>query len=152
VAPPVPRARRGGGGGVASQRAAVYHVGVDAAQIYIAMELVEGHTLRSRLSAGLPLGDALDVATQIARGMARAHDKGVLHRDLKPENVMVGPEGEVKILDFGLARRLVADPDVPEDRTIAGTVGVHSPEQAEAARSTSATDIFSFGVAALRAG
>ncbi len=126
--------------------AAVYHVGVDAGQIYIAMELIEGHTLRSRLSAGLPLGEALDMATQIARGMARAHDKGVLHRDLKPENVMVGPEGEVKILDFGLARRLVADPDVPEDRTIAGTVGYMSPEQAEGREVDVRTDIFSFGM------
>lgn len=125
--------------------ATVYYVGIDDGQIFIAMELVEGETLRSRLSTGVSLDDALAVATQITHGMARAHDKGVLHRDLKPENVMVGPEGDVKILDFGVARRLLAD-DSGVDHRIVGTMGYMSPEQLESREVDNRTDIFSFGV------
>jgi predicted ATPase/class 3 adenylate cyclase len=144
--------------------AAVYYVGIDGrgpptgsaaewrrgssdeGQIYIAMELAEGKTLRSRLSAGLSLDEALAVATQITRGMARAHDKGVLHRDLKPENVMVGADGEVKILDFGVARRLLAEDDVSAQYRIVGTTGYMSPEQIEGREVDNRTDIFAFGV------
>jgi predicted ATPase/class 3 adenylate cyclase len=126
--------------------AAVYYVGIDDGQIYIAMELVEGKTLRSRLSSGLALDDALAVATQVTRGLARAHEKGVLHRDLKPENVMVGPEGEVKILDFGVARRLLAEDDASQQYRVVGTIGYMSPEQVEGGEVDSRTDIFSFGV------
>jgi tRNA A-37 threonylcarbamoyl transferase component Bud32 len=90
--------------------AAVYEVDEDGGQIFIVMELVEGRTLRRKLVAEeMPLGEATRLAIQIARGMARAYEKGVLHRDLKPDNVMVGPDGEVKILDQrGRARALFA--------------------------------------------
>ena len=73
---------------------------------FIAMELVEGKSLKDAISAkGLPLRKALDYAAQIAAGLAKAHAAGIVHRDLKPGNVMVTPDGLVKLLDFGLARR-----------------------------------------------
>src|SRR5262249_19209297 len=92
--------------------AGVFEVGEEGEQAFIAMELVEGKTLRKALGVALPLDEALRLALQIARGVARAHDKNVLHRDLKPENVMVTLDGDVKILDFGLAKRMgvVDDP------------------------------------------
>jgi predicted ATPase/class 3 adenylate cyclase len=141
--------------------AAVYEVNEDEGQIFIVMELVEGQTLRRRLAAReMPLAEVLQVALQIARGMARAHDKGVLHRDLKPDNVMVGPDGEVKILDFGLAKRTLIDgPDTPapqpaadeeaahtRDGLIVGTPGYMSPEQAQGEAVDHRTDVYSFGV------
>jgi eukaryotic-like serine/threonine-protein kinase len=72
---------------------------------YIAMELIDGATLRDVLAQGLmPWRKAVQLATQLADGLARAHDSGIIHRDLKPENIMVLTEGIVKILDFGLAK------------------------------------------------
>src|SRR6202022_1084886 len=81
---------------------------------YIVSELLEGETLRDRLRAGaLPLRKAIEYATQIARGLAAAHDKRIVHRDLKPENIYLTKDGRAKILDFGLAK-LTAPAD---DRT-----------------------------------
>ena len=81
------------------------------AQVYgfedraLVMELLDGETLRDRLTEGALAGrKAIEYATQIARGLAAAHDRGIVHRDLKPENIFVLPDGQVKILDFGLAR------------------------------------------------
>src|SRR6185295_5784221 len=83
----------------------VYDVGGHDGNVFMAMELVEGRTLRD-VAAGdpLPLKKCLDVAIQIADGLARAHEAGIVHRDLKPENVMVSKDGHVRILDFGLAK------------------------------------------------
>src|SRR4029079_16935551 len=69
------------------------------------LELVEGETLATRIARGLTVSDALDVARQIAEALEAAHEKGIVHRDLKPGNVMVSPNGDVKVLDFGLARQ-----------------------------------------------
>ena len=109
----------------------VYEVGSAEALSFIAMELVEGKTLREALSAGpLPLKRLLDVACQIASGLARAHEAGIVHRDLKPENVMVSKDGLVKILDFGLAKRMPFEGDagsveatVTQEGSVVGTVG-----------------------------
>jgi serine/threonine protein kinase len=123
---------------------------------YIAMELVEGTTLRGRMSEGrLDAREALRLATQIAEGLARAHGAGIVHRDLKPDNVMVTSGGLVKILDFGLAKHaagdVVAGTDVTtmsratQDGVLLGTVPYMSPEQAAGRVVDHLSDQFSFG-------
>src|SRR4030095_1912339 len=83
----------------------VYEVGEDDGRPYIAMEYVEGDTLRQKLNARpLELKETLDIAIQIAEGLAGAHEAGIIHRDLKPENLMIRRDGYAKILDFGLAK------------------------------------------------
>jgi len=80
----------------------IYDIGSVDSTLYIAMERVEGKTLRDLLAGGpLPIKKLLQAATQIAEGLAKAHDAGIVHRDLKPENVMVTKDGLVKILDLG---------------------------------------------------
>src|SRR6266581_1105990 len=135
----------------------IYDVGRDGATSYIAMELVDGKTLRALLEAG-PLGikKALQIATQIADGLAKAHAAGIVHRDLKPENVMVSRDGFVKILDFGLAK--LTAPQTEEQLSevptamagtrpglVMGTVGYMSPEQASGKTLDFRSDQFSFG-------
>ena len=81
---------------------------------YIVSELLEGGTLRSRLISGpLPVRKAVDYALQIVRGLAAAHDHGIFHRDLKPENIFITRDGQVKILDFGLAKLTMPEPGAP---------------------------------------
>jgi serine/threonine-protein kinase len=137
--------------------AAIYEVGEAKGVAYIAMELVDGVTLRAHLRAGRPPeAEALRIAREIARGLARAHREGIVHRDLKPENVMIAGDGAVKILDFGIAG--VAEPDVTEgasearpeatrsSRRIAGTPAYMAPEQGRGARLDARADVFAFGV------
>src|SRR5262249_12894406 len=84
---------------------AIYDIGSREGAPYVVSELLEGETLRSRLTSGaLPTRKAIDYAVQVARGLAAAHEKGIVHRDLKPENLFVTKDGRVKILDFGLAK------------------------------------------------
>ena len=96
----------------------VYDVGTADSRLFIVMELVEGKTLRDVLAAGPPsVRRTLDMAVQMASGLAKAHGAGIVHRDLKPENVMVTRDGFVKVLDFGLAKLAADDSDfVPEVR------------------------------------
>ncbi len=123
----------------------------------LAMELVEGATLRERLSRGpIPPEQAADLALQIARGLSAAHEKGIVHRDLKPENLLVTEDGRLKILDFGLAKR--ADPDTAGDSSraptaskyteagvVLGTTSYMSPEQVKGLAVDHRSDLFSFG-------
>ncbi len=135
----------------------IYELGQVEGVCYIAMELVEGETLRNLLDAGLvPLQKGVEIAAQVADGLAQAHKAGIVHRDLKPENVMVSRDGRVKILDFGLAKLtpLLSDSSetiAPGDaQTVAGvllgTVGYMSPEQASGQPLDFRSDQFSLGL------
>ena len=134
---------------------AIFDFGTHEGTAYAVMELLEGETLRGRLDAGpIPQKQAVDCALQMAKGLSAAHGKGIVHRDLKPENVFVTKDGHVKILDFGLAKRM----DAPVEQTSAptgsggtapgtvmGTVGYMSPEQVRGFPLDHRSDIFSFG-------
>src|SRR6266496_2834125 len=83
----------------------VYEIGEDHSTHYIASELIEGETLRQRLMRGrMEVGEAVDIAIQVASALAAAHETGIVHRDIKPENIMLRPDGYVKVLDFGIAK------------------------------------------------
>jgi len=136
----------------------VFDIGSAGDVDYLAMELVRGRSLDRLIHAGgLPLGDTLRYATQIADALAAAHAAGIVHRDLKPSNIMVTDEGRIKILDFGLAtlaeRGLVSDTEETKIEnlvltgagTIVGTVAYMSPEQAEGKKVDARSDLFSFG-------
>lgn len=129
---------------------AIHEVGSDNGVDFIAMEFVEGKSLREIIpAAGLPLGKALDYAVQIASGLAKANAAGVVHRDLKPGNIMLTRDGLVKLLDFGLARRVEVgqgyDTILTVEGEILGTPSYMSPEQAKGKPVDVRSDIFSFG-------
>jgi len=135
----------------------VYDVGREGEAPYFVCELVEGSDLRARIDAGpMPIRKALELAAQIASGLAAAHEKGIVHRDLKPENILVTKSGAPKIADFGLAKltevsegRQSELPTSDGHRTSAGvvmgTVSYMSPEQARGAAVDYRSDQFSFG-------
>jgi serine/threonine protein kinase/WD40 repeat protein len=126
---------------------------------FLAMELVEGDTLQRRLDRGaLPMDEALETCRQVAEGLEAAHDKGIVHRDLKPGNIMITPEGNVKILDFGLAKAFTGETtgvdiansptitaQMTEPGVILGTAVYMSPEQARGRSVDKRADIWSFG-------
>jgi len=137
---------------------AIHDVGTHEAIPYLVTELLEGESLRDRLKAGgLTVRKAVETGVQIAQGLAAAHEKGIVHRDLKPGNVFVTRDGQVKILDFGLAR--LAQPEIPSDPhattlpgepatesgAVLGTMGYTSPEQLRGERADARSDIFAFG-------
>ncbi|MFY9550349.1 MAG: protein kinase [Thermoanaerobaculia bacterium] len=131
---------------------AIHDFGSSNGVTYAAMELLSGETLRQRLDHGaLPVRRAVEIAREIALGLAAAHEKGVVHRDLKPSNLFLSRDGLVKILDFGLARqaRPAAQEATLSDRTepgkIVGTAGYMSPEQVRGKLADQRSDIFSFG-------
>jgi serine/threonine-protein kinase len=138
---------------------AIHDFGREQGVSYSVTELLEGEPLRQRLETAQPSSrKALEYALQIALGLAAAHDRGIVHRDLKPENVFVTKEGNIKILDFGLAKiRKIQSADEtgveePTPRrhtspwTVLGTTGYMSPEQARGEEADYRSDIFSFGV------
>jgi hypothetical protein len=159
----------------------VHDVGTHEGVTYVVMELLEGETLRARLQGaavhtttptaktpkpgssggtqahGLPRKKALEIAHQIAQGLAAAHARGIVHRDLKPENIFLTHDGRVKILDFGLARAVT--PQIGDEQTqlspaptsdsvpgmVLGTVGYMAPEQVRGQAADQRADIFAFG-------
>jgi len=135
----------------------VYDIGHSTGVVYMAMQLVDGRTLRELIEGPpLPIRRVLDLACQIAEGLASAHAAGIVHRDLKPENLMISKEGFVKILDFGLAKLVDPAPENvsamptqggPETTpgTVMGTVGYMSPEQATGGKTDFRSDQFSLG-------
>jgi Tol biopolymer transport system component len=124
----------------------------------LVQELLEGAPLREKLGAPLPPRKAIEIAVQVAHGLAAAHEKGIVHRDLKPENLFVTKEGRIKILDFGVAK--LTQPAIPsvslteaptaapgtEPGVVLGTVGYMSPEQVLAKPIDARSDLFSLGV------
>lgn len=134
----------------------IHDIGTHEGAPYLVSECLEGQSLRQELSSGaLPLRKAVEYGTEIAHGLAAAHDKGIIHRDLKPENIFVTGEGRVKILDFGLAK--LARPDTASDDNatleaaptsvgaVLGTVGYMSPEQVKGEPADARSDIFALG-------
>jgi tetratricopeptide (TPR) repeat protein/tRNA A-37 threonylcarbamoyl transferase component Bud32 len=122
----------------------------DATGDWIVMEYVQGRSLADLLKEGgpLPPGTAVDLARQVAEGLAAAHTQGLVHRDLKAENVMVTPAGQAKILDFGLARPLASGTgeSLTDDGVVLGTWRSMSPEQAAGETADARSDLFSLGV------
>jgi predicted Ser/Thr protein kinase len=141
--------------------AQIYDVDEAEGVTFIAMEIVEGRTVADLVTGGeLDVLGAVEIAIQVGRGLAKAHDAGIVHRDIKSENIMVTPDGHAKILDFGLAKLLEPSADAepgqdPADletitRTragmVLGTVAYMSPEQARAQSVDHRSDLFSLGV------
>src|ERR1700757_1141699 len=138
---------------------AVHDIGTHDGAPYMVCELLEGETLRARLHGGmLSTRKAVELAVQIAEGLAAAHEKGIVHRDLKPENIFLTKDGRVKILDFGLAKvtRGGSEPNTSQTLTSAdialteagqvlGTAGYMSPEQVRGIGVDHRSDIFAFG-------
>jgi len=131
----------------------LYDVGFSGNIHYAVTELLEGETLRAKLSHGaLPWRKAAELGSTIAEGLATAHSKGIVHRDVKPENIFLTADGRLKILDFGLAQ--IATPPSSGDETatltssgpsVMGTIGYMSPEQVRGEKAEAASDIFSLG-------
>ena len=113
---------------------------------YLAMEFIEGTDLRSRLlKEPLPAAEAVEIARQVAEGLAYAHERGVVHRDVKPGNIMLNAQGQPKIMDFGLARMRAADHKTSTGMVL-GTPRYMSPEQISGQPVDQRSDIFSLGI------
>ncbi|HSE43263.1 MAG TPA: protein kinase [Acidobacteriota bacterium] len=136
----------------------IFDVGTDHGCTFVVTELLVGETLRIRIArSAIPWQEALKIAAQLAEGLSAAHSKGVIHRDLKPENIFLTSENQVKILDFGLARRQDLSPSsnatelptssLPETHSgvVMGTVPYMSPEQVRGETLDARSDLFSFG-------
>jgi tetratricopeptide (TPR) repeat protein len=134
--------------------AGLYDVLEEQGETFLVMEYVEGATLRHAMTSPLGVERACDVARQVAEALSEAHRKGIVHFDMKPENIMLTPRGEVKVLDFGLARRLrLVDDRAPtlsmdsfESGGEGGTPGYAAPEVLLRRRADGRADIFSLGV------
>ena len=114
-------------------------------QIFIGMAYYDGETLREKIERGpLPLEQALDIASQIGKGLEAAHARRIVHRDIKPANIMIAGDGRARILDFGIAK--VTDQDITQSGGTMGTVHYMSPEQIQGNNVGPASDIWSFGV------
>ena len=132
---------------------ALYDIGSQDGVSFIVTELLDGQTLRELLTRErLAIGRAIDLAAQIASGLAAAHGRNLVHRDIKPENIFITTDGQAKILDFGLAK--VVDPAAEVDaatrtatapHTVLGTAGYMAPEQVRGQPIDHRADIFAFG-------
>ena len=125
----------------------IHDVGEDRGILYIVMEVLPGADLESLLRSGeaLPLAEKLDIVAQVCRGLAFAHERGVVHRDIKPSNVRLLDDGTAKIMDFGIAK-LGPDHHITKTGMMVGTVHYMSPEQVRGRPLDGRTDVFSAGV------
>ena len=136
----------------------VFEIGEHEGAVFLVMEYIPGETLDQRLRAGrLPNTEALHIAGEIAEALQEAHARGFIHRDLKPANIMLTGQGHVKIMDFGLAKRITRTssggeatgslgPELTQQGTVLGTPSYMSPEQVKGEPLDARSDIFSFGV------
>lgn len=137
----------------------IYETGDYQGKTFIAMEYVEGCTLKERLEKGaVPLPDAIRMTLEIAEALENAHKAGIVHRDLKPANIMITSQGHTKVMDFGLAKRILpgggsaelsrtmTQASITEQGSIAGTLAYMSPEQARGESVDTRSDIFSLGI------
>jgi eukaryotic-like serine/threonine-protein kinase len=130
----------------------VYEIGTAGDLRYIAMEVVQGETLRQRIGRGeIPVDDVINIGSQVAAALAAAHGSGIVHRDMKPENVIVRPDGYVKVLDFGLAKLVRRDSEAAtllktRPGAVMGTPRYMAPEQFGGSDVTPPADVFSLGV------
>ena len=142
--------------------ATIFGFDQDGGAHFLAMELVEGEDLADRIARGpIPFDEAIPLFIQIAEGLEAAHEKGIVHRDLKPANIKVGDNGRVKILDFGLAKAMIATDEPSKEASLSnsptltlaatrrgeilGTAAYMSPEQAKGETVDKRTDIWAFG-------
>ena len=137
----------------------IFEIGEHGDAVFLVMEYVAGETLDRRLRSGrMPLPETLRLAGEIAEALQEAHERGILHRDLKPSNIMLTQQGHVKVMDFGLAKRLadlpraddatldIVSPQLTAPGTLLGTPDYMSPEQVKGLLLDVRSDLFSFGV------
>jgi serine/threonine-protein kinase len=126
--------------------ATIYNIEEVDDEMFIVMEYIEGKELKEKVESGpLPIEEILEVLLQIAKGLRAAHDKGIVHRDIKSANIMITDEGDVKSMDFGLAK-VRGGAGVTKLGTTLGTAAYMSPEQARGEEADHRSDIWSFGV------
>ncbi|GMA19438.1 protein kinase domain-containing protein [Arsenicicoccus piscis] len=127
---------------------AVFDQGEDDGDLFLVMELVPGRTLRQVIHDEAPLTPraALDLALPVAEALSVAHDAGLMHRDIKPENVIIRPDGQVKVADFGLARAVTSDTATALGGNLIGTVSYLAPEQVERGASDARSDVYATGL------
>src|SRR5205814_9646658 len=115
---------------------------------FIVFEFIEGETLKDLVEreGSLPPRRAVEIALEVADGLAYAHHNGLVHRDVKPQNVLLTRSGRAKVTDFGIARSLDVEHGVTQTGTVLGTTNYLSPEQASGRPVTQATDVYSLGV------
>lgn len=125
----------------------VHEINQHGVQHFIVMPYLEGQTLEDVLKSGhVPIDNAIQIAIQIAEGLQAAHEQGIIHRDIKSANIMISLKGQVKIMDFGLARLSEKESKITKPGSTPGTVAYMSPEQARGEEVDERTDIWSLGV------
>ncbi|MGQ0802991.1 MAG: protein kinase domain-containing protein [Actinomycetota bacterium] len=126
---------------------ATYDTGDDEGTAFIVMQLVEGPTLRRMLDArgALPVGEAADIASQVAQALEHAHSHGLVHRDIKPANVLIPPDGQVKVTDFGIAKA-TGDEDFTTTGAVIGTARYLAPEQVNGDTVDGRADVYALGL------
>ncbi len=124
----------------------VYDWGLDGETYYIVMEFLRGTDLKTAIQerGAINQRKAAEIGSQVAQALSVAHEGGVIHRDIKPQNIMIQPDGNIKVMDFGIAR--AGDAGLSQTATVLGTAHYVSPEQAQGKELTGASDIYSLGV------